>query len=200
MDGPTGEKNLFQMSPAECEEWLADKLKSLRPLQPIRYEVYSSLMIGEAATQRISLAALDAGHASEDLVETVGVVESIVKYLLDGERPRIDLITWDATGFVSGWYLNDAGAVDLERGSCPESVLSLSKALSALAEWDPEWRGFLQTHSAALAEIWRFSLNKAGVAVKQELDAQSWYDKLFHRTTEEVELLKLGFRAPQEQS
>jgi hypothetical protein len=195
-------KPLFELTASECDEWLEGFFKDAKPTHPIKCSVASALMVAEATTQRISLRALDRVNADGQCnwPEFLGLpqdifnfAEDLNNYLFNGSPARIDMVLWDAAGYIHGWYLTDQGQPDIARGSCPETVLRLSEALQELALCDIEWNPILERHSKALGALWLQAREKAEVVSREKMASQGWIARLFNRTSVERELLSLGF-------
>lgn len=160
-------------------------------------------MAAQAATQRISLRVFSqkadvsqsAVVSSLDALENLfNEFETLNEYLLEGEPPRIDLVLWDAAGFISGWFLDQRGSPDLQSKSCPEAVASLASMLQALAHYDEGWKALLEQRAGSLASLVRLAREKAEVQARGKVESQGWLKRLIAPTSMERELLSLGFR------
>jgi hypothetical protein len=202
-EGDKDNRPLFELTASECDEWLEGFFKDAKPTHPIKCSVAAALMVAEAATQHIALRVLDRINADgqcdwpEYLAlpqDLFNLVEDLNNYLFSRHPARIDMVLWDATGYIHGWYLTDQGKPDIARGSCPETVLKLSEVLQQLALCDIEWRPVLERHAKALGALWLQAREKAEVVSREKVASQGWMARLFNRTSVERELLSLGFR------
>lgn len=198
----TEKKPLFELTAPELEEELMDMFRTLNTSHPIRCEVAAALLAAEAATQKLSLEAFDEvckrGGDSEPF-EAFGTVfeavESLNGFLLDGaQQSRLDLVLWDAAGYVHGWFVDQSGRLDVQFGSCPEVVAKLAATLRDLAQLEQEWRAPLERRAMNLALLVQLSREKAELRARARVESQSWLRKLISPTTLERELLSLGFR------
>ncbi|MBB2984256.1 MAG: hypothetical protein V4793_29260 [Paraburkholderia tropica] len=129
----TGKKPLFELSARELDEELSAMFAPFRGSHPIRCEVGSALMAAEAATQRICLRVVgpqvdaSSGRESDVTLERLFTdFEALNGYMLQGTPSRIDMVLWDAAGYINGWFLDDRGRADVQRESCPEAVAALA--------------------------------------------------------------------------
>ncbi|WP_225031030.1 hypothetical protein [Paraburkholderia sp. XV] len=129
----TEKKPLFELSARELDEELSAMFAPYRESHPIRCEVGSAMMAAEAATQRICLrivapqADAGSGGKSDDaLGRLFNDFEALNGYLLEGNPSRIDLVLWDAAGFISGWGSSMIGGEPMSNGN---RVRRLSPAL-----------------------------------------------------------------------
>jgi len=199
----TEKKPLFELSAAELDEELTTMFDPYRSSHPIRCEVGASLMAAQAATQRICLRVFVQkadvsqgmnGSSLDALGKLFNDFEALNGYLLEGEPPRIDLVLWDAAGFINGWFLDQRGRPDLQRESCPETVASLSSMLQALAQYDEGWKALLERRAGSLASYVRLAREKAEIQARGKVESQGWLKRLISPTSMERELLSLGFR------
>jgi hypothetical protein len=125
-------KPLFELSAPELEEELSAMFEPFRASHPIRCEVGAALMAAEVATQRICLREIAplagaSGGTNDPSRNAQGNVfddfEALNAYLVEGKPSRIDLVLWDAAGFIHGWFLDQRGRPDVQRESCPEVSL-----------------------------------------------------------------------------
>ncbi|MDE2128216.1 MAG: hypothetical protein KGJ74_00950 [Betaproteobacteria bacterium] len=198
----TEKKPLFELTAAELEEELSGMFKAFSANHPIRYEVGSALIAAQAATQRLALRAFEQvggsgsgnGSGYEALGPVFEAVEMLNGFLLEGNPSRIDLVLWDAAGYIHGWFVNERGHPEVLLGSCPEVVAKLAAALQALATYEQDWRAVLERRAANLASLVRLSREKAELQARAKVESRSWLRKLISRTSVERELLSLGFR------
>ncbi|QTD95515.1 hypothetical protein [Burkholderia anthina] len=195
------EKPLFELSARELDEELSAMFASYRESHPIRCEVGSALIAAQAAAQRICLRVVapqaDAGLGgkSHDVLERLfNDFEALSGYLLEGSPSRIDLVLWDAAGYINGWFLDDSGRADVQQESCPEAIARLASMLQALAQYDNDWRAALEQRAARLASLVRLAREKAEIEASRRVQSQGWLKKATSPTTLERELLSLGFR------
>src|SRR5438128_1129416 len=118
----TEKKPLFELTGSELEEELSSMFKPFNANHPIRCQVAEALMAAEATTERLALEALDASEkagppAYEALGAVFETVEALNRFLLEGRPTRIDLVLWDAAGYIHGWFLNQHGRPDSHVGS-----------------------------------------------------------------------------------
>ncbi|MDA3670010.1 hypothetical protein PFF91_28850 [Burkholderia cenocepacia] len=194
-------KPLFELSARELDEELSAMFAPYRESHPIRCEVGSALMAAEGAAQRICLrvvapqadAGLD-GKSHDALERLFNNLEALSGYLLDGRPSRIDLVLWDAAGYINGWFLDDSGRADVQQESCPEAVAGLASMLQALARYDNDWRVVLEQRAARLASLVRLAREKAEIEARRRVQSQGRLKKVTSPTTLERELLSLGFR------
>jgi len=160
-------------------------------------------MAAEAATQRICLRVFaqqaDAskganGSGFDALGKLFSDFEALNGYLLEGKPSRIDMVLWDAAGFINGWSLDQRGRPDVQRESCPEIVASLASMLQALARHDQDWKAVLERRAGSLASLVRFAREKTEIQARGKVESQGWLKKLTSPTSLERELLSLGFR------
>lgn len=160
------EKPLFELSARELDEELSAMFASYKESHPIRCEVGSALIAAQAAVQRICLrvVALQAdaglGGKSHHVLERLfNDFEALSGYLLEGSS-RIDLVLWDAAGYINGWFLDDSGRADVQQESCPEAIARLASMLQALAQYDNDWWAVLEQRAARLASLVRLAREK----------------------------------------
>jgi hypothetical protein len=196
------EKALFTLTASECEAQVQSLVAEAKATHPIKCAVAASLFLAEAAVQRISINALKRvdiyGQCNwpEFLAlpqETVEFVENLNNYMFDGNPARIDLVLWDAAGYVHGWFLNDAGQPDIARGSCADVVLKVSTALTQLATCETEWRPLLEKYASTLATLFIQSREKAELIALERVRSQGWWARRLRPTSLERELVSLGF-------
>jgi len=202
----TNEIALFRLSAIECDERIAHMSAPYVTAYPVRCAVAAALMVAEAATQRIALTlgrrvtsqipwpeyeSLPEG--SFEFVEKLMEVLFEPKADLEGQPLRIDLVSWDAAGYIFGWYLDDQDKPFIGPGSCPETVRKLAAALWAFAPCDVEWRSMLERHATVLNGLWLRSRERAELLAAEKVASQSWWSKLTKPTTMNKELLSLGF-------
>lgn len=195
----TEKKPLFELTGSELEEELSSMFKPFSANHPIRCQVAEALMAAEATTQRLALAALDSPEKAGPLdYEALGAVfetvEALNRFLLEGQPTRIDLVLWDAAGYIHGWFLNQHGRPVSQVGSCPEVVAKLAAALQTLAQHEKDWRPVLERYAANLASLVRLAREKAEIQSRAKVDSQNWFRKLLFPTSLQRELLTLGFR------
>lgn len=197
----TGKKPLFELSARELDEELSAMFAPFWGSHPIRCEVGSALMAAEAATQRICLRVIgpqmDAsfGRESDVTLERLFTdFEALNGYMLQGTPSRIDMVLWDAAGYINGWFLDDRGRADVQRQSCPEAVAALASMLQTFAQYDNEWRSALEQRAAGLTSLVRLAREKAEIEALRRVQSQGWLKKLTSPSTVERELLSLGFR------
>jgi len=197
----TEKKPLFELSARELDEEISAMFAPYTESHPIRCEVGSAMMAAEAATQRICLrvVAPQAHAGSRDKMDDglgrlFSDFEALNGYLLEGSPSRIDLVLWDAAGYINGWFLDDRGRADVQRGSCPEAVAGLASMLQALAQYDNDWRSALEQRATRLGSLVRLAREKAEIEARRRVQAQGWLKRVTSPTTLEKELLSLGFR------
>ncbi|NUY06260.1 hypothetical protein [Paraburkholderia youngii] len=139
----TEKKPLFELSARELDEELSAMFAPYRESHPIRCEVGSAMMAAEAATQRVCLRVVApqtnvglGGKSHDALGKLFNDFEALNGYLLEGRPSRIDLVLWDAAGYINGWFLDERGRADVRRESCPEAVAGFASMLQALAQYD----------------------------------------------------------------
>lgn len=198
----TGKKALFELTATEVEQELSDMFKPFSANHPIRCEVGAALLAAEASTQRLALQALERvgtaegnnGTGHDELGVVFNTVEALNEFMLEGKPSRIDLVLWDAAGYVNGWFVDQRGRPDTRFGSCPEVVAKLAAALQALAPYAQDWQPMLERRAASLASLVRLAREKAELQVRAKVKSQSWFGRLTSPTSLERELLSLGFR------
>lgn len=198
----TEKKPLFELTATELEEELSGMFRPFSANHPIRCEVGAALMAAEASTQRLALQAFEKvgtpeegnGPGHDALGPVFETVETLNGFLLEGQPTRIDLVLWDAAGFIHGWFVDQRGRPDIQLGSCPEVVAKLAVALQALAPYDQAWRPMLERRAASLASLVRLAREKAELQARAKVESQSWFRKLISPTSLERELQSLGFR------
>jgi hypothetical protein len=195
----TEKRPLFELTASELEVELSNMFKPFSANHPIRCQVAEALMAAEATTQRLALEGLDAPErtappAYESLGAVFETVEALNRYLLEGRPTRIDLVLWDAAGYIHGWFLDQHGRPDSQVGSCPEAVATLAGALQTLAQHEKDWRPMLERYAAKLASLVRLAREKAEIQARTKVESQNWFWKLLSPTSLERELLSLGFR------
>lgn len=196
-------KPLFELSAPELEEELSAMFEPFMASHPIRCEVGAALMAAEVATQRICLREIAplvgaSGGINGPSRDALGNVfydfEALNAYLLEGKPSRIDLVLWDAAGFIHGWFLDQRGRPDVQRGSCPEVIANLASMLQALAQHDQDWKAVLERRARSLASLVRLGREKAEIQARGKVESQGWLKRLTSPTSLERELLSLGFR------
>jgi hypothetical protein len=198
----TEKKPLFELTASELEEELSGMFNAFSATYPIRCEVGVALIAAQATTQRLALQAFKqlgasgGGHGSghEAPGPVFEAVETLNEFLLEGQPSRIDLVLWDAAGYIHGWFLNQRGLPDVQLGSCPEVVAKLAAALQTLSTCEQDWRALLERRAVSLASLVRLSREKAELQARAKVESQSWLKKLISPTSLERELLSLGFR------
>lgn len=195
-------KPLFELSSHELEEELSNIFKAFSMSHPIRSQVAVALMAAEATTQRLALRAIDQRNASEqtsrpecdNLVGVFEAVEMLNRFFLEGQPCRIDLVVWDAAGYIHGWFVNEKGQLDAQVGSCPEVVAKLATLLHVLAKCEDDWCPTLERYAASLISLIRFAREKAEIQARVNVESQNWFKKMFSPTSMDRELISLGFR------
>lgn len=198
----TEKKPLFELTASDLEEELSAMFEPFRASHPLRCEVAAALMAAEATSQRICLRVVapqvGASGANGQTLDALGEVfnnfEALNGYLLDGTPSRIDLVLWDAAGYIHGWFLDEHGRADVQWGSCPEVIANLASMLQALAQFDQDWKAMLERRAASLASLVRLAREKAEIQARGKVESQGWLKKLASPTSLERELLSLGFR------
>ncbi|CAB3770459.1 hypothetical protein [Paraburkholderia solisilvae] len=114
--------------------------------------------------------------------------------MLEGQPTRLDLVLWDAAGYIYGWFLDRSGRPELRAGSCPEIVAGLAGALQTLASYDQSWQAALERRATSLMSIVRLSKEKAVLQARAKMESRGFLKKFVSRTSLERELMSLGFR------
>lgn len=195
-DASTEQKSLFQMSAGDASKFVRELVREQEQTHPIKAKFTAGLLLAEAATQRLALSAMRREIHPDSLERLIGAtdfVEWLTKFLFDSKPPRIDLVLWDAKGFVFGWFLDDDGKHEL-KCSCPEAMFDLSRALNVFSQLDTEWSEILLDYAKDLLMMWRYSRDKHVLIFEQQRAAQSWWQRTFKPLTEEVQAIKEGFR------
>jgi hypothetical protein len=102
-------------------------------------------------------------------------------------------VTWDAAGYIHGWWLDAEGQTNRTPGSCPHTVWRLVELLLVLATCDDDWRELLNRHADALKVWWLKSVERAEMVADERVAAQSWWKRLTRPTNQTREMLSFGF-------
>ncbi|MCL1960684.1 MAG: hypothetical protein FWG56_02625 [Desulfovibrionaceae bacterium] len=191
------EKPSYELSATEFEAEVSDMLKAARASHPISTEVLTALTIGFHATIRIFL---DLGpdkilghEALRIAISECDTLNNLLLEKLQGQLTRIDLVLWDATGYIHGWFLDQRGHLAVQLGSCPEVVAKLAAVLQTLSPYDQEWGALLKQRAESLVSLVLLARKKAELQARAKVQSQGWFKKLIFPTSLEKELLSLGF-------
>lgn len=195
------EKPLFELTCADLERALSVMFETVRAEHPIRCQAAVALMAAQATTQRLALDAFKhmndqprpCNPDAEALSGVFETVEALNEYMLVGEPSRIDLMLWDANGYVGGWFTDQHGLPEAQMGSCPQFVSKLSAALQVLAQHEVDWCPALERYANGLVSLLRSSREMAEIQARATVKSQSWLKKYLSPTSVERELISLGF-------
>jgi len=195
----TKKKPLFDLTAAELEAEISDTLKASSASHPIMTAVATALMIAFNSTCRITQNIFDMDAAElEALSPPVSEVQTLNDFLVEpllGQHTRIDLVPWDAAGYIHGWFVNQRGDPVVQLGSCTEVVARIAAVLQTLDphEHDRGHRALLEQHARRLTSLLLLAREKAELQARTKIQSQGWLRKRIFPTSLEGELALLGF-------
>ncbi|MGA7539545.1 MAG: hypothetical protein WBW93_12355 [Steroidobacteraceae bacterium] len=190
------EPALFKLTAHEATARLDEMFAAEATRVPYRVAVAAALMLAEAATQKITVEVFSSG-ASERLPpqSIMEGVERLTKFYFEGTPMRIDLVMWDAEGYIFGWCTDQNGQPYVGLGSFPDTVSMLAQTLRTLAACTPDWREPLERHAATLEQMLAKSRKHAELVARQRVASQGWLSRFRKPMSVGNEMLSLGFPA-----